>query len=235
MKKLGMKNIVVGFLLCLSFSSWAQVQDSESPGYDFNLGADSTGIDLIDGEDGEKGAPAVVAKPYERIILAFDTNTNLIEYAEVIEQDESSSDSLYTRAKSFATKYLSGAAVKESKGAGLYDVDKKNVKLVINAVMPAYSYSNKYAKQEIGTYQFKMTLLFKEGRYKYVITNLVHEGVKPNAGVPKRNYFEYYYNTTTNIKGVDAVLRYADKDIHEMIEKFKKSMREPIFIDEDEW
>jgi hypothetical protein len=87
----------------------------------------------------------------------------------------------------------------------------------------------------IGTYQFKMTVWFKEGRYKYTLTNFVHEGIKPNAGEAKRNYFEYYYNTTTNIKGVDAILRYADQDIQEMLEAFKKAMREPVYIDEDEW
>jgi hypothetical protein len=225
-----MKNIVFGVLLLVSFASWGQVQDPESPGFDFDLTGDSTQSESS--EDGD--APAQeAAKPYERIVLAMDSNTNLIEYIGVVEQEESSGDSLYFRAKNFANTHLSGDA-KGKKGA-VYEVDKKGQKLVIDATMPAYSYQNKYAKKPMGSYHFKMTVLFREGRYKYTITNLVHEGIKPAAGDAKRNYFEYYYNTTTNIKGVDAILRYADKDIQEMIVQFKKALREPLFIDEDDW
>jgi hypothetical protein len=224
-----MKKIVFVVLLVMSFTAWSQVQDPESPGFDFDFNADSSESSENADENSEDAAEA--AKPYERIVLNIDSNTNLIEYTAVVEQDESSSDSLYIRAKNFALKNLS----EDSKGKGLFEIDKKNQKLVVDAVMTAYSYRNKYSKRKIGTYQFKMTILFKEGRYKYTLTNFVHEGIKPNAGEAKRNYFEYYYNTTTNIKGVDAILRYADKDLQEMLEKFKKAMREPVFIDEDEW
>jgi hypothetical protein len=224
-----MKNIVFVVLLLFSFTTWSQVQDPESPGFDFDFNADSAESESTDENAEAKKAEA--AKPYERIVLDIDSNTNLIEYTAIVEQDESSSDSLYTRTKNFASIYLSG----QEKGKGLFEVDKKNQKLVIDAVMPAYSHQNKYTNRPIGTYQFKMTVWLKEGRYKYSITNLVHESIKPNAGTAKRNYFEYYYYTTTNIKGVDALLRWADEDISEMLEKNKKAMREPVFVDEDEW
>jgi hypothetical protein len=231
-KKSKMKIFLSAAIVCLcTFQVWSQNQDPNSPGFDFNLTTDSTITESS--ETPTEGQPeAAPAKPYERITLYIDTLTNLIVYTGVVEQEESSSDSIYVRAKNFANKHFTGGA-KEVKG--LFEVDKKNQKLVINAVLPAYSYANKYAKKPIGTYQFKMTLLIKEGRYKYVITNLVHEGTKPNVGVPSRNYFEYYYNTMTNIKGVDQILRYADKDINAMLEGFKKSLREPVVLDEDEW
>ncbi len=222
-------------LLLCAFVGAAQNQDPNSPGFDFNF-TDSTNMqqnsDGTDGgEDGEQPEASPV-KPYERIVLAMDTLTNLITYSGIIEQEESSSDSLYGRIKTFAVKTFANGA-KDPKM--LYESDKKNQKLVINGVLPAYSYANKYAKKAIGTYQFKMTILIKEGRYKYTISNLVHEGNKPNTGVPSRNYFEYYYTTTTNIRGVDQILRYADKDINLMIENFKKALKEPVFVDEDEW
>lgn len=226
------KYLGVVVLLTVGFAGWAQVQDPNSPGFDFNMGTDTTNTDgTQDGEEQAHDAPPP-PKPYERIVLNMDSLTNLIVYSGVVEQDESSSDSLYTRAKVWASKVFGGNN-KDPKG--LYEVDKKIQKLVINGVLNAYSYANKYTKQPIGTYQFKLTLLFKEGRYKYTITNLVHEGLKPNSGTPQRNYFEYYYTTTTNIKSVDSILRYADKDINKMIENMKKSLKEQLVIDEDEW
>lgn len=231
------KYLGVIVLLATGFTGWAQIQDPNSPGYDFNMGMDTTTVDTtsgegMGGEEQAEGAPA--PKPYERIVLNIDTLTNLITYTGIVEQEESSSDSLYVRAKNWANK-LFAANQKEKDPKGLYEIDKKNQKLVINGVLPAYSYANKYTKQSIGTYQFKLTLLIKEGRYKYIITNLVHEGPKPNTGTAQHNYFEYYYTTTTNIRGVDSILRYADKDIQRMIEYMKKSLREPILVDEDEW
>lgn len=226
-----MKNIVFVVVLFLSFTSWSQVQDPDSPGFDFDMnGGDSTQSETTQ----EEGAVQEVVKPYERIVLAMDSNTNLIEYTGIVEQEESSADSLYIRTKNFATKYLAGGDGK-GKSAALFEVDKKSQKVVIDAVMPAYGYQNKYTKKPIGTYHFRMSVWVREGRYKYTITNLVHEGIKPASGVAKRNYFEYYYTTTTNIKGVDMILRWADKDIQEMLANYKKAMREPVFIDEDEW
>ena len=218
--------IVAGFFVS------AQNQDPNSPGFDFNMTTDSTDTttDTEEGDQDEAAAP--VAKPYERIVLAMDSLTNLISYTGVVEQEESSSDSLYIRTKNWANK-LFGENGKEAKG--LYEIDKKNQKLIINGWLPAYSYKNKYAKQPIGKYLFKMTILIKEGRYKYTITNLAHEAVKPNQGTPNRNYFEYYYTTTTNIKGVDSILRYADTDINKMVENYKKVMRDKPVVDEDEW
>lgn len=223
---------VLALLFC-GFGGFAQNQDPNSPGFDMNY-TDSSMMEQPAEGEGEQQPEVAPVKPYERIVLAMDTLTNLITYSGVVEQEESSADSLYARIKTFAVKTFSNGT-KEKDPKLMFEVDKKNQKLVINGVLPAYSYSNKYAKKAMGTYQFKMTILLKEGRYKYTITNLVHEGVKPNVGTPTRNYFEYYYTTTTNIKGVDQILRYADKDINQMIENFKKALKEPIVVDEDEW
>jgi hypothetical protein len=220
---------VVAFVV-IGFVAGAQNQDPNSPGFDFTTTTDSS--TTTDTQEGDQAPAAPVVKPYERIVLAMDSLTNLITYTGVVEQEESSSDSIYIRTKKWASKLFAENG-KEPKG--LYEIDKKNQKLVINGWLPAYSYNNKYAKQPIGKYLFKMTVLIKEGRYKYTITNLAHEAVKPNQGNPARNYFEYYYTTTTNIKGVDSILRYADKDINKMIENYKKAVKEKPVVDEDEW
>lgn len=166
-------------------------------------------------------------KPYERIILDFDSVTNLIIYSGVVEQEESPSDSIYLRAKKWIERRW-GKSIK-------METDKRNQKLVFIVSIPAYKYTNKYTKSPMGRYSFKLSLWIKEGRYKYVYTNFVHEGDKPNEGNPMRNYFEYYYTTTTNIKGVDQILRNADKDINELITEMKKALKDPIIVDEDDW
>jgi len=172
--------------------------------------------------------PEPVVKPYERIKLNVDSTTNLIAYIGVEELPDASSDSLYTRAKRWAAKKFKG----QSK---LYEIDLKNQKVVMKCEIPAFAYVNKYSKRPIGAFQFKMTVWFKEERYKYSITNLVHESSKGNIGAPNRNYFEYLNTTTNNIKGNDQILRYADKDINELIENFKKAMKNPLEINEDDW
>ncbi|MES2558532.1 MAG: DUF4468 domain-containing protein [Bacteroidota bacterium] len=227
------KYFSVVVVVVAGFFASAQNQDPTSPGFDFNATPDSTNTTTDTQEGDQTAETAVVVKPYERIVLAMDSLTNLITYAGVVEQEESSSDSLYFRTKKWAIKTFSENGKSEPKG--MYELDKKNQKLIINGSIPAYTYANKYAKQPNGRYLFKMTVLIKEGRYKYTITNLAHEAVKPNQGTPNRNYFEFYYTTTTNIKGVDSILRYADKDINKMIDSYKKALKEKPVVDEDEW
>jgi hypothetical protein len=231
--KENMKHISMIVLLMLAFGSTqlnAQVQDETTPGFDFGA-PDSTAIDSAasasEEGDGAPG-PGVVSKPYERIVLYVDSATNLITYYGVMEQEESGSDSLYIRAKRWAAKTF-GKEIK-------VEVDKRNQKLTYIGRIPAYAYINKYSKRPLGIFEFKMTFLIKEGRYKYMITNLVHESVKPADGSKtNRNYFEYYYTSTTKIRENDTVLRMADRDINKMIDRMIAALKDPILVDEDDW
>lgn len=214
-----------------SLSLLAQTQDPNSPGFDFGTTPTDSGVAPIEETpEGEESSQAEVVKPYVRITLNVDSITNLISYVGVVEQEDTGSDSLYIRAKRWANqKFAAGS------GKGLFEVDKRNQKLVINGWLTAYAYGNKYTKRDIGKYEFKITVWIKEGRYKYQISNFVHEGVKPAQGSPIRNYFEYYYTSTTSIKANDMTLRFADKDINALIENFKKNMKDPVIVDEEEW
>jgi hypothetical protein len=219
------------FLLGLSQNASAQVQDQNAPTYDYsytdststanpNDSAATTDSVALDSENG--------IAIYKRIVLNLDSNTNLITYNGVVEQEDSGSDSLYARAKKFGEKIF-------GKENNIFEVQKNGQKLIMNGSINAYSYANKYNKKSIGKYEFKFIVLIKEGRYKYTITNLVHRGPVPANGKPFRNYFEYYYNSTTNIRGNDIILRYADREIKDTIARFQTSMKEPILVDEDEW
>lgn len=218
------------FLLGLSQIASAQGQDQNAPTYDYSYtdstsntqSSDSSATDSVI-SDTEN---TIVA--YKRIVLNFDSITNLITYNGVVEQEDSGSDSLYARAKKFGEKIF-------GKDNNIFEVQKYGQKLVMNGSINAYSYANKYNKKSIGKYEFKLIVLIKEGRYKYSITNLVHRGPIPANGKPFRNYFEYYYNSTTNIRGNDIILRYADREIKDTIARFQTSMKEPKLVDEDEW
>jgi hypothetical protein len=232
------KAAAILFFSVFSFTVFAQGQDPKSPGFDFG-GAqpDTTAAGVPGDTTQQQQAPAESVKPYERLVLYVDSVTNLVSYVGVVEpkdinvnpDETTSSDSLYVRAKRWAAKRFAGG------GKTLFDVDKKNQKLVINGWMPAYAYGSKYTKRNIGKYEFKMSVWFREGRYKYQITNLVHEGIKPNDGNAVRNYFEFYYTSPNNIKGNDITLRNADKDINKLIADFKKRMKDPVIVDEEDW
>lgn len=229
-----MKNsIKVGlvFMFCFTFfTAFAQVEE-ENPTFDF-AEPDSS---LVEGDTAaqeydENGNPKEVkaaAKPYQRIVLVIDSATNLITYNGVVEQEESGSDSLYIRAKRWVAANL-GKEVK-------LEVDKRNQKLAYVGSIPAYSYLNKYTKRPIGRFEFKLTIFIKEGRYRYQISNIVHESVKPADGKGTRNYFEYYYTSTIKIREHDAILRNANRDILKLIESLKAALREPVIVDEDDW
>jgi len=222
--------LFLGVMATLSVK--AQVQNPFSPGFDqtaTDTASSSFSDDLYEDDKATKQEPeSPFLKPYERIILTFDSTTNLITFSGVIEQDESGSDSLYIRTKRWAEKKF---------GKGLtYELDKRNQKLVMKLVLPAYAYKNSYSRRSIGNYEFRMSVLVKEGRYKYILNNFVHETLKPaSGGKPTRNYFEYYYTSENNIQINDRILRYANHDINKLIRDFNLAMREPLLVDEDEW
>jgi hypothetical protein len=228
------KIVFAAICICLFLSKnvMAQVQDPASPGYDFSYTADSTSVsdsqavETTKTEEPKQLAPEL--RPYERVVLNIDSITNLITYAGVIEQEESGTDSLYLRAKNWASKTF-GKDIKP-------ELDKRNQKLVYLASIPAYSYTSKYSKKLNGRYEMRLTFYIKEGRYKYQITNLVHESLKPSSGdKPTRNYFEFYQSSNVNVRVYDAVLRAADRDINSLIKSFTSAMREPKLVDEDDW
>jgi hypothetical protein len=215
-------------LLTISGFVSAQNQEGTAPTYDYTY-TDSTGTNENASEnDSTENTAENAAIPYKRIVLNIDSNTNLISYNGIVEQEESSSDSLYLRAKKFAEKLF-------GKEKNVFEMQKYGQKLIVNGSINAFSYSNKYNKKSIGKYEFRMIVYIKEGRYKYSITNLVHQLPTPSSGKPVRNYFEFYLNSTSNVKAYDTILRYADREIKSTIKNFETAMKEPKFVDEDEW
>lgn len=196
----------------------------------YPLPMDSTVTESTDDSAATDSADAANApKPYERVKLYVDTVTNLVTYSGVVEQEESSVDSIYIRAKKF---------LKANYGIGEkgYKPDLEYQKTVCRPSFEAYMKPTPYKKIPQGRIEFTLTIWYKDGRYKYQINNIIHFP-PPNSlnKEPKPIYFEYYLSSSDGVKGTDLILKAADDEFNKFIAKMKKALGDPIQLDEDDW
>lgn len=227
------KNFKGLFAFLLSLSSLSTfAQDSTPPP------TDSTAIAI---DSPAEAAPAEVKfKPYERFKLNVDTVTNLVTYKAIIDQSETGPDSFYVRAKKWADKKYN--LVKNKK---IILLDKPNEKMVLRTKFDAYTSSNKNNKVVVGTINFTLTIIFKEDKYKYIIDNISYEPFQdPEALKDKKlkpeNYedvaaFEYLLVKKFKVKETDNLLKSSDKEINLLIAEIKKSLKNPLQVDEDDF
>lgn len=227
------------FLLLIANPAIAQYED-DNTGYDNYYDVDNpdsnqnqSGYDAYDPYyDGAEAAPKKPEKkPYVRITMPYDTLTELITYTGVIEQEDSYFDSLYLRAKNFLISKFD-----------LRDKDFKETatnmdKIIMTLKMPYLMHTNKYVTTDVGKLEFKLALRFKDGKYKYDIDHLKHVMPLNAAGntQPEYAYLEYYIRAERAVIYNDLLLRAANKEINSLIGEIKKALKEPIFVDEDDW
>ena len=127
-----------------------------------------------------------VAK-YERFAPPYDTNRELIFYTGVVEDYdcmECGTDSLYFRAKAYLLSYFGKKELKS-----FITEDKKLEKIVLLVRKPMLISYNKHSKVEMGILEYKLTLQFRDARYKYQFGNFVHEETMPgNKNRTSRTY-----------------------------------------------
>lgn len=211
--------------------------------YDENIDGDDYNYDNYDDyfdDDKKKEEKKPEKKPYVRVKMPMDTITELITYEDVVIQDESYFDSLYIRAKrwihtNWGVPYATRKRDKKD-NEELYLDDVQFEKFRVKVTTPLVVRYNKYSKSEYGKLQFTITMRFKDGKYKYTITNLTH--LLPETSVEKDInyvYMEYYVKAERNIRKYDQFLRAADGSIQQVVKNMRKYMREPVEIDEDDW
>lgn len=227
-------------LLISALTVNSSIAQTEEPITDTVSGIDTAfnyfdeNLDQTDADQKEKKPEK---KPYVRIVMPFDTITELITYTGVVEQTDSYVDSLYERAKNWIAAKWGGGVKKgrqtmEKKFAEdvLYD------KFKISLIVPLMVKVNPWNAVRNGDLQFTLEMRFKDGKYKYKFTNLVHIlPVANNRKEPEYVYCEYYKGAEKNIVYSDRVLRGADAQINKMVEEIKKALKERIEIDEDDW
>lgn len=191
-----------------------------------------------DGGWGMEGTPTenqVIKKaPYVRFLPPFDSMREIIFYENIIE-DEScencGSDSLYYRAKKMLVQRLGIDGYKK-----MVAEDKIADRIVLVVTTPMICRYGKYNKKQEGMLEYRLTLRFKDSRYKYQFGNFVHveveDGLKAKVA---RTYHEHYMKLKKGFQFTDQFLLAADFEVKEVVAGLKKSLLEPYLPDEDDW
>lgn len=220
------------------FANGAQAQFGFG-GDPFGGGGDSAAADSgggggfdLGGAPGEEG---VVRKaPYKRFIPPYDTMREIIFYENIIEDEaceNCNADSLYWRAKKYLTKRLGKEQIKK-----MVIEDKPMERLVLKVTVPMITTNGNFTKKQEGVLEYKLTLRFKDSRYKYQFGNFVHvEPMDGTSGKLNRTYHEHYMRLKKGYQSTDKYLLAADAEVAKVVEGLKKSLKEPYQPDEDDW
>lgn len=186
------------------------------------------------GGEKEEGPQMPERKQYVRFHPPYDSLREIIYYEGIIEDENCefcTSDSLYYRAR----KYMLSKFGKDKLKSFIVE-DKKADRITLKVTIPMISKYGQYKTENVGMLEYKVTLRFKDGRYKYQFGNFVH--IQSPNGLAKestRTYHEYYMKVKKGYQVSDKYLLAADREVKEFVEGLKKSLREPYQPDEDDW
>jgi Domain of unknown function (DUF4468) with TBP-like fold len=173
---------------------------------------------------------------YKRFVPPYDSMREIVYYEGIIEDEgeypeKNGADSLYLRAK----KFLMNRYGKDNMKKWTVE-DKKADRLTLKLVIPMVVQSGPYTKGNSGMLEYKLTIRFKDGRYKYQFGNFVHiESPNGLGKEPTRTYHEYYMKVKRGYEFTDKYLLAGDREVHQIVEGLKKSLHEPYQPDEDDW
>ena len=154
--------------------------------------------------------------------LPVDPDSKLITYKEVVNQD-GNKDFLYDRgAEWLRAYYLSPVSVAKVQ-------DKVNGKIEGTARIPLYYQDETGLKRDAGIVYYDLKLEFKDGKYRYILTNF---HLKASSMYPLEKYFnksDPAYNANW-----ESYLYQTDTTMRSLIVNLKKGML-PKVIKKDEW
>jgi hypothetical protein len=148
--------------------------------------------------------------------LPVDPTTKKVTYWEVVEVPGASKDVLFKRAKSFGTA-APDKIIKNDEASGVYST-KGEMKVTYPSPMKGMNHE--------GIVEYTITIFAKEGRYKYVISDLMHKSVKGNGGEISRSIPECGKYTLVPA-GWSAIKKSADEQAKAIIEGLKAGMKNP--------
>lgn len=194
-------------------------------------GGDDGGWGFGGGEEEEWVQPKAV---YVRFVPPYDSLREAIYYEGVVEDWECetcTSDSLYYRAKKFLEERYGKKAVKDMI---VEDVVMERITMVIT--IPMITKHGDHKTKEEGKLEYRMSLRFKDDRYRYQFSNFVHiEAEDGTSGKQTRTYHEYYMRLKKGFQSTDYYLLAADREVKDMVEGIKYALRGPFQPDEDDW
>ena len=157
--------------------------------------------------------------------MKVDAKTNLITYSEVPEVAGASKSELYDRAIKWGGDYYKNFAEK------LRKQNKEAGEIEIFSRFPFYAYDKKGEKttSRQGLAQYTLTILFKDGRYKYTVTDL---NMKATSYMPLEPWLDREDPNATNHS-------YYMTDIDAEIQATIQSMKDALSSDggnsSDDW
>ena len=174
---------------------------------------------------------------YKRFAPPYDTNREVIFYTGVVEDYdclECGTDSLYFRAKKYLLSYFGKKNLKS-----FITEDKEMEKIELLVRRPMLVSVNKNNKVQQGLLEYKVTLQFRDARYKYQFGYFVHEeSMAGNQNRISRTYHEYYRKNKKGVMDSDRYLLAADREVKEIVKGLRKALKEPynpMEAGEDDW
>lgn len=157
--------------------------------------------------------------------MPIDKDSEKITYTAVNEVAETSATDLYDRALDWATSYHKNAAEK------LRVQDRDGGKMELFVRFPFYAYDKKGNKTSSrqGLAQYTMTILFKEGRYKYTVTDL---NMKATSYQPIEPWLDPEDPNATNHA---FYLTDIDQEIRAMLSNMKEAVATDPNEQKDDW
>lgn len=157
--------------------------------------------------------------------MSLDPKTNLITYSEVPEVAGVSAQDLYDRAMKWGGEYFKNFAEK------LRKQDKENGEMEIFNRIPIYAYDKKGEKttSRQGLAQYTITIQFRDGRYKYTITDL---NMKASSYEPLEPWLDREDEDAANHS---YYLTDIDADIQATIASMKDGLSKAAEKSSDDW
>jgi hypothetical protein len=154
--------------------------------------------------------------------FVIDERTAKVVYQGVV-QEKGSKDALYDKALAWATKYY------KNPSDVLREQDKEKGSLKAKARFYVfYTDPKKGTKTRTHTIEYLLTVQFKEGRYRYEITNIIYKAIS-YQGIEQwidDNKKQYSYTTASYLLQVD-------KELNKLINQLKSAIARTEKVTED--
>lgn len=141
-----------------------------------------------------------------------DSVTKKITYSEVVAVNGASKNDLYARAKSINS--MASSTLKDDKAGGVY-----SYKGSFGVKYPAPQVGMSHA----GTVSYVVTIVCKDGKYKYTVTDLTHASDKGNGGglegaLPACGKY------TLTLSGWNNIKKQSQEKMNELVKAIKGAM-----------
>jgi len=144
-----------------------------------------------------------------------DSVTKKITYTEVVSVNGASKDLLYMRAK--ALNAMQSSMLKDDKAGGIYSY---------KGSFPVKYPGPQVGNSHTGVVSYVVTVVCKEGKYKYTVTDLTHTSDKGNGGALE-GALPACGKYTLIMSGWNSIKKQSQEKMNELVKAIKSAMDSP--------